>query len=852
MKSHRGLSAIVGTVFLVAVVVGALTYVSSSLETMANFSEQLVAEESRQKNIQDEKFDLLSVDIISNKLDATIKNTGDIPVKITTLYLDEMDVNDVVQKYSIDQTIPPGTTFNFLDESIDIDVDSTKGYSMKVVSSSGEMQTFYLNSASQEPLDIRLIASPERIPTGFSTTLMMVVVNNMSNNNPLVNLTPVEPTCSGICTKLSGPTPTSYDTLDPGDVAIFEWVFELSGDNGQSTTFTGELENGYPGNTDSETVTITTVELAEIAGQSLQSLGFGQHIVGDDLLVLHTETYGIPATAEYQLSTAVPDSTGTTLVLNDVTDIYNWFSANATSGDISIAAGNWNASLRYNSPRLPSGMGAGSSGIYDSADTSNGGHTLHFNTDSTIARKDSGQMSACTSLVDSGTLSGATWGATVGVNGSGAYYFDGNNDYITITGHTTKKTCNYPDTELPSIAGWFKSPVTASHARQAIFWKWDGTGIETGGYRVEIGDGTSNEHGAVFFRKIDAGGLTTVCKSDKPNGVGGNNYLDNQWHHFAAVEYAAGKCKLYIDGVQKADVIGTATITDHYTPSAISDVYIGVDRSINKDFTGYIDDIMFWNSYSLTASDVTALFNHSFGANSTRLNFYLNNATGVGTTVNVLAADTNYGMKWVDPMNYVDLDDLWAGGNWTKALPAVGLKEVSANRLNFTVGYASGAPLNLRVDDKNLDGATTTLLSSYIQTPKANPDLPTYRVYDNDDKITFFTFNGENEGVWFTYQGTRIVFNGTGGHYTGVIDTVDNGIVKATLEIGKDSPFMANDSTAAIIFWHPQNIPTASQPADSKKIPPGNYDVSVWIEGYDEDGTVFIRQIALGNVVVIE
>ena len=185
-------------------------------------------------------------------------------------------------------------------------------------------------------------------------------------------------------------------------------------------------------------------------------------------------------------------------------------------------------------------------------------------------------------------------------------------------------------------------------------------------------------------------------------------------------------------------------------------------------------------------------------------------------------------------------------------MPVVGLKGVSENRLNFTIGYASGAPLNLRVDDKNLDGATTTLFSSYIQTPNVNPDLPTYRVYDNDDKITFFTFNGEDEGVWFTYQGTRIVFNGTGGHYTGVIDTVDNGIVKATLEIGKDSPFMANDSTAEIIFWHPQNIPTASQPADSKKIPPGNYDVSVWIEGYDEDGTVFIRQIALGNVVVIE
>jgi len=40
MKSHRGIATIVATVFLVAIVVGALTYISYSLETMANFSEQ--------------------------------------------------------------------------------------------------------------------------------------------------------------------------------------------------------------------------------------------------------------------------------------------------------------------------------------------------------------------------------------------------------------------------------------------------------------------------------------------------------------------------------------------------------------------------------------------------------------------------------------------------------------------------------------------------------------------------------------------------------------------------------------------------------------------------------------------
>jgi hypothetical protein len=235
------------------------------------------------------------------------------------------------------------------------------------------------------------------------------------------------------------------------------------------------------------------------------------------------------------------------------------------------------------------------------------------------------------------------------------------------------------------------------------------------------------------------------------------------------------------------------------------------------------------------------------------LNFHLNNATGVGDTIDVLAADTNYGMPWVDPMTHTDLDDLWLGGNWTVALPAIGLHDEDPfNRLNFTISYASGAPLNLRVDDENIDGTATTLISSYLQVPGVDPELPIYRTYDNDDKIKFFTYNGEDEGVWFTYQGTRIVFNGTNGHYTGVVDSVNNGIVESTLDVDTDSPFIRKSSEADVTFWHPQNIPTASQPGASLKIPPGIYDVIVYLNGYDEDGSVVIRSIDLGSVVVID
>ena len=150
MNSHRGLSSIIGAVFLIAILIGALSYISYSLEIMGNFSESLITEESRMKDKQNEAFEITSIDITAaNKLDGIIKNTGEIPVKLTTLWIDEQGVNDVVQKFTLDAAIAPGNTVNILDLA-DYTIDPTKGYNMKVVSSRGVVNSFYVNSPSQE------------------------------------------------------------------------------------------------------------------------------------------------------------------------------------------------------------------------------------------------------------------------------------------------------------------------------------------------------------------------------------------------------------------------------------------------------------------------------------------------------------------------------------------------------------------------------------------------------------------------------------------------------------------------------------------------------------------------------
>jgi len=796
MKSHRGLSSVVGAVFLIAIVIGALSYITYSLETMGNFSESLIAEESRLKDKQREAFEITSMNITAgNKLDATIKNTGQIPLEIVTLWIDEQGVNDVVQKIPIKKTVAPGNSFNFLTEGIDVDALATKGYSLKLVSSRGEVQTFYLNSASQESLDIQLFALPDIIPTEFSTTILMTVINNMSNNNVLVNLTPNEPlNCASEskCTSATGPFPPYYDLLEHGDTAIFRWAYQLNGNEDDTISFTGSLQNGVPGNTDSETVTIGVPEFADMTGQSIISLGFGQSEISDDIFILHTETYGVPITSPsatipnpirnyelngdatdelggtdlqlsdsgaglsssgwdflkadkaqivagevpaleyaiemvfsfdtttswgrvldyhnnlggynfadseyglyvetgnfqfwnlgvsggtmsgstlthvliqrtasgifemyqngalvmtfndnsgqtgneeatfrgspgdqftlqpatffkddgtedsdgfvdcirvfdealsstdantltsnsstcypfdqaYQMTLSVPDTSGATLTFVDTGDSFQWFSANVTVQDIDISAGIWNASLRYNSPRLPSGMAAGASIIHDTS-VGGGAHTLHFNTDATKARLDSGQMSTCTSLVDSGTLSGATWSALGGVNASGAYFFDGN-DYISIANGGSKKSCNYTDNQSMSIAGWFNGTITASNNAQTIFSREQSGG---GGFEVAIGDGDAASKGHVIFTFTDEGADAVVCESSD-----GTDYLDEEWHHFVGVYDKDDKeCELWVDGVSR-DTDANGSVGHEHADT--NPIYIGMQSGSTNGFTG--------------------------------------------------------------------------------------------------------------------------------------------------------------------------------------------------------------------------------------------------------------------------
>jgi len=328
MRSHRGLSSVVGAVFLIAIIVSSLTYISYSLETMGSFSEALITGEERMRDKQGEAYQITSIDITgTNKLDGVIKNTGEIPVKITTLWIDEQGVNDVVQKFSFDAAIAPGRTVDLI-SLIDFTIDPTKGYNVKLVSSRGEVTSFYVNSASVEPVYMNIVAIPKTVSTDFAATLLFSVVNNMTDNNAIYNLSPeIEvSSANGLASaaQITGPNPTSYPVLAPGDIATFEYAYSVAGNEGDFVDFGLSLTNGYeisPSKFQSvnTTVAVEIVKVALKSGSALTTFGlesFDNQAI--DILMFHDETFNVPPTiTSYQMDASDATGTGTTLNTSD-------------------------------------------------------------------------------------------------------------------------------------------------------------------------------------------------------------------------------------------------------------------------------------------------------------------------------------------------------------------------------------------------------------------------------------------------------------------------------------------------------------------------------------------------------
>jgi len=364
MRGRKGLSSVVGTVFSIIALVTVVTYVTYSMNTLQQFNQEVMTKNTEIIDQAKEEFSVVKATIPNNKFNITVQNTGELPINIARIWIsNKTDPSWGTAKYDVNIPVSPGKVATNIGQNIALTALSTQAYEIKMTTERGNEDEVLINSPSQEPLYLQLHALPEAISTEFTTTILLTVTNNMSNNNMLLNVAPdptdgtdsisVTTVCATTCsaTWKSGPTPASYPSLKYGDTATFKWIYEIQGSPDDTATFTASLENGIASNTASAVATVTDVISALEAGSAITSKGLTASTLGDDVLLFHLETDRTPS-ARYQMYSGSADGGSNGLKIDLDTTNPRFFTNNGTD-TIDTPTGNWVASLKVQSEAMP-------------------------------------------------------------------------------------------------------------------------------------------------------------------------------------------------------------------------------------------------------------------------------------------------------------------------------------------------------------------------------------------------------------------------------------------------------------------------------------------------------------------
>ncbi len=297
MRCRKGLSTVVGVVFGIIALLSIVSYITYSMNILDKFNQSILVTNQENMDRGNEAFSVGKVSINNNKFNITVQNTGNLPVNINRLWVEnKTDPGDWTYKYDINEDMAPAEAVYNIGQNIPLTALDSQSYKIKLVTERGNAQEFTVNSASSAPLNIQLLAVPSTVSSGFTTALVMLVTNNGSDT--LINLAPQTPSkTSGLATcTLGSVSPPSYDALPPGSTAVFKWDLTVSGNPTQSCTYTAQLQNPYPGNTAQATVTLNAIKVT--------SIDFATH---SGILSINYTTFRWSAGGGWNTGWSVPD-----------------------------------------------------------------------------------------------------------------------------------------------------------------------------------------------------------------------------------------------------------------------------------------------------------------------------------------------------------------------------------------------------------------------------------------------------------------------------------------------------------------------------------------------------------------
>jgi hypothetical protein len=282
-KQRKGLSTIVGAIFMILVMVAALNLTLWTVQQQDRVTQTVIEKTNESLGKLNEDIEISDVRISGSKLNLTAANPGGATATIKSIYIvnetaDEqytydldisVDGRESVANIGQGLAIPAGPAIGLADD---------KEYTVKIVTESGNAATAKIKTLSQVALPMSLYVIPPTVPPGSNVTLLFAVTNNLTDSTLGWPVTPTieHSGCTAPCTLTSYGDP-SPALISKGSSALFKWTFKVDSDTPNNTpiTFNASLANAKEGNFVTEKALAKLIEQAQISYSTL--------IVSDEL-----------------------------------------------------------------------------------------------------------------------------------------------------------------------------------------------------------------------------------------------------------------------------------------------------------------------------------------------------------------------------------------------------------------------------------------------------------------------------------------------------------------------------------------------------------------------------------------
>jgi len=280
MRYRRGLSSIIGMIFLVVILSSVIGYFTYAINLVEQVNDELIMKGIESFDKLRENFEITNIRIDGSKFNLTVQNTGELPINFTRLWVNNVtDSAWKIQNFTVNKVSSPGQVLYNIGQNLNLYALESQSYSLRLVTERGNLFNVQVSSPQDKALMMSLFTTPANPLSNQNVTLLYVIKNNLTDGSIIPSLTPQmdPPTVTGSATAIQQGTvtPASVEGLKPSETAIFEWTYLVTGDNDDKITFNATVANAAQGNYVIDTSIIDIAPVAEDAINQALSGSFG-------------------------------------------------------------------------------------------------------------------------------------------------------------------------------------------------------------------------------------------------------------------------------------------------------------------------------------------------------------------------------------------------------------------------------------------------------------------------------------------------------------------------------------------------------------------------------------------------